>query len=199
MRPPSFGNLLELFRSRSFREPFQILERDRECEVPRRPDISPPHSHEQINIGAPRADPLYAGQSQSCFIVRHPREFAETQITIDDGSGQVHEVGRLLARDAESTQMSLTQMSETFRSERINGGFEAKEHRLCRPQRHLLLEDDMYQRLKAGCAPPEWRVAVGGKYSGQCPVAFCEVARGEREGFLGKRLEGSGRNNVSLD
>ena len=183
IRTPAFGDQFKLIRRGLEFQPPQFFHCYRQRQIACRPNISTPHRHQQINIGAPRTYSFYPCKNHSRLMIRQPREFVETQFALEDRAGQMKQIRGFLSCYSELTQVRFTEINKTFRREWIDGRLEPQQHRFRGLQRHLLFENDVDECGESRAAPPHRRRAVGRKYPGQGFVARTQMLRRLDQGF----------------
>ena len=81
--------------------------------------------------------------------------------------------------------MRLAKVNKVFRSEWINRGLQSNQHRLCRLQRDLLFENDVYECRKArGTSPHRWR-AMRREDPGERFITRGQMLCGLKQSFRG--------------
>jgi hypothetical protein len=162
--------------------PFDLADRGDKREIAGRPDVGATECHQKVDVRGPRTHASQFDQSGSRLVVFERRKCVGIEIARDDRPREVSDVGALLASESGAAQLGLGEGRDPPRRHRAGEPLEPPVGGATRRQRDLLLEDDLYQSLKARRPIPQrWRAVT--LYDGrEMRVASCELghAFGER-------------------
>ena len=158
----------------------------RESDVGDRPYVGSQQGFHQVDRGRPWPDAGKSHQPSLDLVVGQVRQAVEIEPGRRDLPGQVANVARLLAAEADREQAGVVQFEKPFRGERLDGAAKRIEGGPSRGERDLLLEHDVDQRRETGRPMPQpWRPEPFDD-SSQVRVAGGELADGIRERVFGE-------------
>ena len=158
-RCPTIADLAQLALAGPLGEAEAVGDRELQAEIGGRPDVAAAEREDQIDLGAPAADPLEADQ-----LGQHRRdagrlEPGEIEGAADYRRGQPAGIIHFMPAEAAAPQRRVVE-----RQKRLGGQWPAQlgepaVHRRGGIDRHLLFEDDVQQRREAVAAAAEARHA----------------------------------------
>jgi len=162
-RPPGTPRTRDAADALGARERAHALDLAHRCherEVARRPDVSSPERHQEIDVRGPRADASELDQCGPRTLVVKIREVVGVELASDDRPRKAPDVGALLTREPGATQVGLGQGSDPLGRHRAGKSLQPSVRGAARRQGNLLLEDDLHKGLEPWRAVPQRRRPV---------------------------------------
>src|SRR2546428_962783 len=184
--PPRRANLELPVDAGDAAKSLHFAHRAREREVVARPDVRSSERHEQVDIRAPRTDPSQLHERGVRSVGVERAQAVDVELPPDDRTSQRVDVRGLLPREPGGRKRALAELEEPLRCWAFCDGDEALIRRTRRRERHLLLEDDLYERCEGRRALPKWRRAEPEHGALEVPVPADEHPHAARELRLGE-------------
>ena len=162
-RPPGTPRSRDAFDALGVGERAHALHLPHRCherEVARRPDVSSPERHQEIDVRGPRADASELDQCGARTFVVKICEAVGVELARDDRLREPADVGALLTSEPGASQVGLGQGSDPLGRHRAGKSLQPSVRGAARRQGNLLLEDDLHKGLEPRRAVPQRRRPV---------------------------------------
>src|SRR5256712_4786014 len=178
-------------------QPLHLAQRADQGEVAARPDVRPAQGHEQVDVGAPRADAFLFNELEADRLVLERAEAGRIELAVHDRARERTDVASFLPAEADRPQCHVVELQPSRRGRRSDERLEPVVGRARGGEGDLLLEDDVHEGAKAGLAGPQRRRAEALDDGSEVAVAPTELGNAARERLFGQLCGRGHTKNVA--